>query len=240
MATIHLIDGEKGGVGKSFVARTMIQYGLDRNLPFVAVETDRSNPDVAGVYEGLCEYAVFTEDEKQADKADSIFEMALEQPVIVSLPSQVHRAMKDWIERDNLIEMGSDYGVSFCKWFVCNGDYDSVNLFKSSLNCYENQITHILVRNNGLCYDWGALEENELVQAAIKKYGVKAIDFPKLGDKERTVINQKRLRFDEARKYPGFGILSKQRVVNFLKAAYQAFDSAGVWSTESTQVVSSE
>ena len=115
-----------------------------------------------------------------------------------------------------------------------------MNLFKSSLNCYENQITHILVRNNGLCYDWEALEENELVQAAIKKYGVKAIDFPKLGDKERTVINQKRLRFDEARKYSGLGILSKQRVVNFLKAAYQAFDSAGVWSAESTKVASSE
>ena len=66
MATIHLIDGEKGGVGKSFVARTMIQYTLDRNLPMVAVETDRSNPDVARVYEDICEYAVLTEDEKQA------------------------------------------------------------------------------------------------------------------------------------------------------------------------------
>ncbi len=36
MATIHLIDGEKGGVGKSFVARTMIQYCLDREKPMVA------------------------------------------------------------------------------------------------------------------------------------------------------------------------------------------------------------
>lgn len=49
MATIHFVDGEKGGVGKSFVAKTMIQYRLERQLPFVAVETDRSNPDVAGV-----------------------------------------------------------------------------------------------------------------------------------------------------------------------------------------------
>ncbi len=66
MATIHLGDGEKGGVGKSLVVRTLIQYHLDRTLPFVAVETDRSNPDVAGIYKGLCQYAVFTENEKQA------------------------------------------------------------------------------------------------------------------------------------------------------------------------------
>ncbi len=60
MATIHLIDGEKGGVGKSFVARTMIQYCLDRN---------------------------------------------------------------------QLLSLASEYDVSFCKWFVCNGEYDSIKLF---------------------------------------------------------------------------------------------------------------
>ncbi len=143
MPTIHLIDGEKGGVGKSFVTRAMIQYGLDRNLPFVAVETDRSNPDVAAVYKDLCKFAIFSEDEKQADAADRIFEYAIERPVIVSLPSQVHRAMKAWIERNQLLKLSDEYGVKFCKWFVCNGEYDSVNLFISSLNCYENQMTHI-------------------------------------------------------------------------------------------------
>ncbi len=60
-----MIDGEKGGVGKSFVDRTMIQYCLDRNFPFIAVETERSNPDVAGVYKDICQYAVLTEYEKQ-------------------------------------------------------------------------------------------------------------------------------------------------------------------------------
>lgn len=30
MAIINLIDGEKGGVGKSWVARTMLQYLKDR------------------------------------------------------------------------------------------------------------------------------------------------------------------------------------------------------------------
>ncbi|MDJ0536731.1 MAG: mobilization protein [Xenococcaceae cyanobacterium MO_207.B15] len=232
MATIHLIDGEKGGVGKSFVARTMIQYCLDRDLPMIAVETDRSNPDVAGVYKDICQYAVLTEDEKQADKADRIFEMAIDKPVIVSLPSQVHRAMKAWIDRNQLLSLGSEYGVSFCKWFVCNGEYDSIKLFISSLNCYENKMPHILVRNLGLCDEWEQVEEDESVQKLIKKYKVIVIDFPKLGYKERYLINQKRFKFDEAIKSKEFGVLGRQRIVSFLKAAYTAFDSAGVWSNE--------
>lgn len=158
MPVIHLIDGEKGGVGKSFVARTMIQYGLDRNLSFVAVETDRSNPDVAGVYQDVCRFAVFSENEKQADKADRIFELATESPVIVSLPSQVNRSVKAWIERNKLFELSDEYGVSFCKWFVTNGEYDSVKLFSSSLNAYGDKMTHILVRNMGLCDEWSQVE----------------------------------------------------------------------------------
>lgn len=229
MATIHLIDGEKGGVGKSFVTRTMIQYRLDRDFPFVAVETDRSNPDVAGIYEDLCSFAVFSEDEKQADKADRIFEYATEQPVIVSLPSQVHRAVKAWLDKNELLELAEEYQVDFVKWFVCNGEYDSVKLFMASLNCYEDKITHILVRNQGLCDEWSQVEEDESLQKLITKYRVKVIDFPKLAHRERYSINQKRLRFDEARSYREFGILGKQRIVNFLKAAYASFDSAGVW-----------
>lgn len=227
MATIHWGDGEKGGVGKSLVVRTFIQYHLDRNKPFVAFETDRSNPDVAGVYKGLCQLAVFTENEKQADRADRIFEIAMEKPVIVNLAAQSHRAVFDWIERNNLFDLGKEYGVSFCKWFVCNGGYDSINLFNQSLTSYESRMQHILVRNWGVCDDWEHVDEDESLQKLIKKYKVKVIDFPKLAYRERNIIDRNRLNFTEATQYKEFGVLSKQRLANFLKAAYAAFDSTG-------------
>lgn len=229
MATIHFVDGEKGGVGKSLVARTMIQYCLDSSKPFVAVETDRSNPDVAGIYKGMCQYAVFTENERQADKADRVFEMAIEKPVIVNLAAQAHRPVFDWIERNQLIELGTEHRVKFCKWFVCNGGYDSVNLFVQSINSYESRMSHILVKNLGVCDEWEQLEEDESVQKLIKKYKVKSMEFPKLAYREGYIINQKRLSFAEAREYKEFSVMGRQRVANFLKAAYAAFDSVGVW-----------
>ena len=126
--------------------------------PSKAEETDRSNPDLASVYKELCKFPVLSEDEKQADDADRLFEIAIDRPVIGSLPSQVHRAMKAWIERNQLLKLRDESVLKFCKWFVCNGEYDSVNLFISSLNCYENQMTHIFVRNFGLCDEWSQVE----------------------------------------------------------------------------------
>lgn len=239
MTTIHLVDGEKGGVGKSFVTRTMIQYALDRSLPFVAVETDRSNPDVNRVYPDVCSFAVFSEDEKQASKADRIFEMALEKSVIVSLPSQVNRAVTTWISENQLLDLGSEHGVSFCKWFVTNGEFDSVRLFQSSLDYYKGQMNHILVKNMGLCDEWSPMENDELLQKQIKKYEVKVIDFPKLGHTERYLINRHQLRFDDARENRELSILGRQRIVNFLKAAYAAFDSTGAWAEELQQAANS-
>lgn len=159
--------------------------------------------------------------------------MGLEKDVIVSLPSQVHRAMKTWIEKNQLLDLGLEHDVSFCKWFVCNGEYDSIKLFLASLNCYEKKMAHILVRNLGLCDEWSPIDEDESVQKLIKKYRVKVIDFPKLGYKERYLINQHRLQFDKAREYRDFGVLGRQRVVTFLKNAYSAFDSAKVWQDRS-------
>jgi hypothetical protein len=66
--------------------------------------------------------------------------------------------------------------------------------------------------------------------SAVRQYKVRVIDFPKLGYRERYLINQKQLKFDEARESKEFGVLGKQRVVSFLKAAYSSFDSVGVWN----------
>ena len=137
--------------------------------------------------------------------------------------------MKAWIDRNELLKLSDEYRVNFCKWFICNGEYDSVNLFIASLNCYENQMTQILVRNFGLCDEWSQVEEDPELQKLIKKHQVKVIDFPKLGYKERYLINKKRLNFAEAKEHQDFTVLGKQRVVNFLKAAYTSFDDAGVW-----------
>ena len=43
MTNIHLIGGEKGGVGKSLVARLLAQYMIDNSIEFLAYDSDRSH-----------------------------------------------------------------------------------------------------------------------------------------------------------------------------------------------------
>jgi cellulose biosynthesis protein BcsQ len=43
MGRVHWVGGEKGGVGKSMVARLLSQYWIDHRVPFAAFDTDRSH-----------------------------------------------------------------------------------------------------------------------------------------------------------------------------------------------------
>ena len=47
MRSLNFIGGEKGGVGKSVVARALAQYYIDKGRPFTGFDTDRSHTTFA-------------------------------------------------------------------------------------------------------------------------------------------------------------------------------------------------
>src|SRR4029078_1782032 len=89
MSTIHFIGGEKGGVGKSVVARLCAQYCIDRSIPFVAADSDGSHGALMrfyGDYTRAIDLASF-------ESADAILGLATESDrrVVVDLPAQSAR-----------------------------------------------------------------------------------------------------------------------------------------------------
>jgi cellulose biosynthesis protein BcsQ len=67
--TIFYVGGGKGGVGKSMVSMTLVQFLIDRygdSKSIHLIETDESNPDVGRVYKGKIPVTnvILDEDEK--------------------------------------------------------------------------------------------------------------------------------------------------------------------------------
>ena len=89
MASIHFIGGEKGGVGKSMMARVLAQYFIDREIPFLGFDTDRSHGALLRFYSGYASPIVVD----RFEALDAIVEAAAEQPdrrVLVDLAAQTH------------------------------------------------------------------------------------------------------------------------------------------------------
>jgi len=157
MPQIHLIDGEKGGVGKSFFARALVYYLNLKKLSFHLVDSDRSNPDVASRYPDHSQTVFFSEVEKKANDVDVIFNLSLEKPVIVNLPSQIEVVVTNWIERNGLADdLGKEYGLEVYKWFCCTGAHDSNTLFIESASKFKGRVHHVLIKNQAFSdeEDW--------------------------------------------------------------------------------------
>jgi hypothetical protein len=238
MPIIHLIDGEKGGIGKSMFARCLAHYFAVEAIEYKLIDTDPNNPDVAEVYEGITEINFKASDEAtamnspQAAQVDLIFEMAYEQEVLVNLPANVHASVAYWILDNDLLEgeLIKEANIKIYKWFFSNGSYNSVNLFLSSLDTYSGKLPHIFVRNYGLNSDWSNVEKREDFKKAENKYQFQIIDFPGLRATERDYLEENRIPFSVALEAKNLPILSKQRLTKFLRHTMEQINQTEIFS----------
>jgi hypothetical protein len=230
MARIHLIDGEKGGVGKSLFARVMVQYCIDHKLEHTLIDADITNQDVKRFYDYAVD-AEFSEALNKGDKADIIFELARKKPVIVNLPANVFPLVNNWIKKGRLLDVGDKYGVDVCKWFVCDGGFESIDLFYQSIDLYKDKMLHVFVRNLGKTDDWSFLEADSKYVDLKKKYKttLQIIDFPLLYPGDRYFIDSHKFRFDSSEIEEKMPIMSQQRLCTFLEESHLQIEMTELW-----------
>ena len=124
MSTIHFIGGEKGGVGKSVVARLCAQYCIDRAIPFVAADADGSHGALLRFYSDYTRPI----DLSQTESADAILGLATESErrVLVDLPAQSDRLLAAWIQEAGILELAAESGVRVVFWHVMDDGKDAL------------------------------------------------------------------------------------------------------------------
>lgn len=187
MATIHFIGGEKGGVGKSLVARLMAQYLIDRQLPFLGFDSDRSHGALLRFY---ADYAspVVIDDYASLDK---VVEAALDEEqrrIVVDLAAQTQRPLLRWMEESGMLELSRELGIAVRYWHVMDSGRDSVDLLGRLLDRFGDQLDYTLVLNQLRGEEFDILEASGQKERALA-LGAKIATLPKLHDAAMTRID---------------------------------------------------
>jgi len=227
MARIHLVGGEKGGVGKSVLARILSQYCIDRSLPFKAFDGDLSHGALMRYYTEFSEAV----DLRNFESTDRIVEEAVEynQDIIVDLPAQASFGLDRWIEEAGIVNFSDDLGIRLTLWHVMDDGTDSIRLLGRTLKTYGQGPDYIMVRNHGRGGDFSLFDESE-EKAQAETMGAKTMDLPglhpgamrkidRVGASLWAAVNNK----DEAIG-PTLGLLERQRVKVWLGKAYSELD----------------
>ena len=223
MSYIHFIGGEKGGVGKSLVARVLAQYFVDRSIPFTGFDTDKSHGALLRFYADFAAPAVLD----RHDSLDPIIEHALEDPqrrILVDLAAQTQQSLGKWLDDADVIGLAQEHGLTLTWWHVMDAGRDSVDLLRQWLDQFGGRVKLVIVLNEVRGDRFEILEASgELARA--EALGASVISLRRLPDTTMQKIDQHSVSFWAAVNHPdraasGLGLLERQRVKVWLNRAY--------------------
>jgi hypothetical protein len=227
MANIHLIGGEKGGVGKSLVARIVAQYLIDRAIPFLGFDSDRSHGALLRFYAGYASPVAID----RYDSVDAIVEAAAESPdrrILVDLAAQTHEPLSKWIEECGLLDADAGLGLSIRYWHVMDSGRDSTDLLRKLLDRFGVGLNYVIVLNQLRGEDFDILDRSGEKQRALA-LDADIITIKRLHEAVVTKIDAHSSSFWAAaragdKEAGGLGLLERQRVRVWLKHAYDQLD----------------
>ena len=180
MANIHLIGGEKGGVGKSLVARILAQYLIDKAKPFLGFDTDRSHGALMRFYAGFASPVLVD----RYESLDTIVEAAVAQPdrrMLVDLAAQTHEPLAQWMDESGVFELADEAGFTLHYWHVMDAGKDSVDLLAKLLDRFGDRISYVLVLNQFRGNDFSILKESG-VEARAQELGARIVSIKRLNE----------------------------------------------------------
>jgi hypothetical protein len=231
MSTIHLIGGEKGGVGKSVVARVLAQYMIGNKIPFIGFDTDRSHGSLLRFYADYASPTVI--DDYQS--LDAIMETAAEYPqhrILVDLAAQTHHPLAKWLDESGVLELAEELGITLTYWNVMDSGQDCVDLLGKLLDQYGSRLNYILVQNQLRDENFTILESSGVKERALA-LRAKVITLKRLHAPVMTKIDRNSSSFwaamnKDTENLNALGLLERQRVKMWLRHAYSQIQSIGI------------
>lgn len=231
MNKLHFIGGEKGGVGKSLVSRLLAQYLIDRELPFLGFDTDKSHGALLRFYGDYASPVVID----RYESMDRIVEAAVEEPgrrILVDLAAQTHQFLTPWIEDSGVLDMSDELEMSLVYWHVMDSGRDSVDLLGRLLEQFGARLRLNLVLNEVRGDRFDILETSGLKARAMEQ-GARVIGIRRLQDTTMQKIDAHNASFWAAvnvaeQPGSGLGLLERRRVKIWQNHCYEAFDPLDV------------
>jgi hypothetical protein len=231
MSKLHFIGGEKGGVGKSLVARVLAQYLIDHSSPFIGFDTDQSHGALMRFYRDFAAPVAID----RYDSLDRIVEAAIDQParrILVDLAAQTQPFLLRWMEDSDLIEVCAESAIELNYWHVMDAGQDAVDLLGQLLDRFDGRLPLVLVLNEIRGDRFDLLAASGLRERA-EGQGARVMSLRHLQDSAMQKIDGHSSSFwaaiNNSEKGPlNLGLLERQRVKNWLNRAYQEIDRLSV------------
>ncbi|BAY95947.1 MULTISPECIES: hypothetical protein [unclassified Tolypothrix] len=226
-----LVTGDKGGTGKSVVARILLDIYRHRNINCIAYECDKSNPQLYRHYNKL-EPGVRTLKLNQRGGADALqddLKCFSPQVSLVDLPAGAAEYFESVAKDIFLFQNAQRLGYRITMVSVLGRVKDSLLQLKRLVDFCGDKVDYVVVKN----LYWGDEHKftrynNSKVKQSVEALGAVELLLPELYDDIFDLIDSKDLTFREALEHEDFSLSNQSRIYGWIDAVETEFSKAAV------------
>ena len=222
MAGLEFIGGEKGGVGKSVLARVIAQYCIDKNERFLGFDTDRSHATFTRFYGDFASQIVIDDFASLDHIAEAITENSSRR-VLVDLAAQTMPPLRRWLEDSDVLSVLAEDYIPVRFWHVMDDGMDAISLLEGLVKTFGNKVQYVVVLNHGRGRNFANFNASAAKALALE-HGATILELRGLHEATMRKIDLHNTSFWAAINHRGtdrsLGILERQRVKVWLHKTY--------------------
>jgi hypothetical protein len=189
---VILIGGDKGGVGKSCVARVTNEFFENKGVPAIAYDGDSTNP----TFTRFCPKAIRLDTRHVKGFEPLINNLeAPESHQIVDLGAGTSAILEQFADHTGFIDMAEQMRAKITFIFVLAPSADSIGLLKRLSEAYGQKFQYLIVRNNAIPGTWQLWEESKTRARILNELGGREITMPALDAETFSAIDKTSVSF---------------------------------------------
>jgi hypothetical protein len=215
------VTGDKGGVGKSFTARTLVQRNLDMSQPCHAYDIDPVNPSLHQYYP---ENTIRLDLEEPGALDQIRNDLEFNSLLLVDCAARSLHELDVWFRELGLLRQRQDLRLAVTFVFVITPDKSCTAIMSEALDMFGHDADYLVVKNLKMGKDFSIYENSKLRKRLLEEYQGKEITLPPLLERTVVLLDRHDLGFNRALVDDRVTVADRSRVRGFLEQAYLEFD----------------
>ena len=225
MNHLILVTGDKGGVGKSFTSRILIDFLDQAGVGISIFDTDITNSTLFRFYShGDRVTQLDFENIEALDSLLNDLSLASNKTLLIDCAAGSLGKFSNWMSEIDLLSLKDELKFKISLVFVLSSDKDCVAILKDVEEEFKNDAQYIIVRNQGRGSDFSLYDNSKVRSKLLEKRKCTEINLPKLLEKTAVILDKMNLTVSEAIDHPEIQIADKSRIRVFRRRVKEEVD----------------
>jgi len=216
------ITGDKGGVGKSFTARALVQHKLDTNQACHAYDIDPVNPSLHQYYP---ENTISLDLEEPGALDQIRNDLEYNQLLLIDCAARSLHELDIWFQELGLLRQRQSLRLGITFVFVITPDKSCTAIMSDALDLFGHEADYLVVQNLAMGRDFSIYENSKLRKRLLEEFHGKEITLPPLLERTVVLLDRHDIGFGAALTDSRVTVADRSRIRGFLDQVYAQLET---------------